>query len=107
MKISIDKNFTTLAQLPRVKEKAKEFKAANTDGDIRREFEDQTDYNVFGDILKCDVTVFPVSIIGEEVNYQVDMIIDGYIDFKRIHFYMDENLRVMNDSSLRYTMFTE
>lgn len=106
MKISIDKNFTTLAQVEAVKEKAKEFKARYTDGDIRWNFEEQTEYNVNGEILKCDVSVFPTSFLSEECNYEITLVIDGFIDFKKVHFFMDENLKVQHGSTT-YRMYTE
>ena len=42
MKITVNKEYTTISQAPAIKEAIKEFKARYTDGDLLREYRDQT-----------------------------------------------------------------
>lgn len=99
MKISMDKKLTLIGNAAKVKNDMKEFKAMYTDGDLRRAFEDVTDYNCYGDIIKCDVSAANCNV-GGDTFYYVEMIIDGWRDFKRISFYCDSNLTIDNEEML-------
>ena len=59
MKISVDKEFTTLELRDRVKEDLKEFKARYTDGDLLRAFIDAT-----GKMTPTTPTFFPAKSRG-------------------------------------------
>lgn len=105
MKITVDKELTLAGQMATVKARAKEFKQRYTDSDLRNAFEESTDYNVYGDILQCEVEAFPKDFYHEELLFGVSMVVGCSIDFKRFRFYVDENLTVSPDG-IRYQMFT-
>lgn len=96
MKISIDKGMTTLEKLARTREQAKEFKAANTDGDLLRMFHDALEhYEISGDILRCDASAFPGGTMETDENhYAVDMIVMGYNSFWKIRFYISQSCEI-------------
>lgn len=97
MKISVDKEFTTLELRDRVKEDLKEFKARYTDGDLIRAFIDATGkidpYNT--DILSCEVEGFPGGTdFDNETRFKVTIVSRGYGKFCEVGFYCDMNLVV-------------
>lgn len=96
MKTSIDKKFVTIEGAKRVREDLKEFKVRYTDGDLRRAFEDATDFDCYGDIISCDVCGFGTY----ETGFSVKMFIDGLVDVKKISFYCDINLNVSMEKNL-------
>ena len=97
MKIIIDKQYTTLAQLPIVKEKVKQFKASYSDRDLLNEFVSAMDdigryeYTSFiGEIVKCEVSAFPSDMITDKMSYSVYISIEGPWNFMKVHFYLAE-----------------
>jgi len=98
MKMTIDKNNTTVGMIPVVKAGLKEFKTRYTDNDLLNAFEEQT----------CEVTAHGAEIISATVEgfgtygsvwYRVDIIAYSYIRFFKIHFYCDSEL-VLDDDPL-------
>ena len=61
MKIRINKEYTTIAQAPKVKADLAEFKARYTDGDLLNAFRDAADFwgCLAGDITSCTVEGMP------------------------------------------------
>jgi len=107
MKLTIDKEYTLVGNLNKVKEDLKTFKARNTENDLRNAFEELTERNCNGEIVKCEVTAFNPNVLSDTY-FRVDMVIDNYIDFKRISFYCDEYIKIEEDELLlTYKMFTE
>ncbi len=92
MKITINKDYTAVAQLPAVKEKARDFKAAFTDNDLLRMFTEATDDHTIygGEVIKCTVEAFAANYQTDAASYQVTLIVDAVTDFHRIRFYLDE-----------------
>ena len=97
MKITVDKNYTTIAQLPKVKADMKQFKEAFTDSDLLGEFYRQTgiESGWNHDILSVSVVAFPAGLFyGDDTSFSVDIITKGWREFREIHFYCDEGLSV-------------
>ena len=93
MKITVNKEFTLASQMQMAKEKAKEFKRMYTDSDLRNALERETNYDLFGAIIRCDVYAFPEKDWGNEMGYMVEMVLEESV-FKRVNFYVDHNLKV-------------
>ena len=94
MKVTIDKFFTSAGEMPMVKQMAKDFKGAYTDGDLLRSFIDQSGLeNALGhEVLSATVEAFPVR--GGEVNYFVSLCTHGFRAFCEIEFFCDQYLNV-------------
>lgn len=91
MKITINKEYTAAAQLPAIKEKAHDFKAALTDNDLLQLFTEAADSPIYGgEIIKCEVEAFAMNNVNDAASYHVTMIVDGLTDFHRIRFFLDE-----------------
>lgn len=91
MKITINKEYTTNAQLPTVKEKAHDFKAAFTDNDLLQMFTEATDHRIYGgEVIKCTVEAFAANNSNNATSYHVFLIVDALTDFHRIRFFLDE-----------------
>lgn len=104
MKITVDKELTLAGHMATVKARAKEFKQRYTDSDLRNAFEESTDYNVYGDILQCEVEAFQKDFFTAELLLKVEMVVGCSIDFKRFRFYVDEDLKV-SQAGISYQMF--
>lgn len=97
MKITVEKQFTTLALLPQVKADMKEFKARYTDIDLLNAFIDATDIvdPYAADILRCDVEAFPAGTdFNDETHFFVEMVTFSYAKICVLRFYVDMNLTV-------------
>lgn len=105
MKIKIEKQLTLACQMEHAKAKAREFKQRYTDNDLKNAFEGQTELDAWGDILKCEVTAFPETWYSEEMTYWVELTIEATTDFKRVRFYVDENLNITNEDLIQYKVF--
>lgn len=95
MKITIEKRLTTLDKLERTKQQAKEFKAMYTDGDLLRMFRDAVDgweYGYSDEIIRCSLEAFPGGTMETDENhYSVDMVLEGFKRFTKIHFYISQS----------------
>lgn len=94
MKITINKEFTTLGKVERTKEQMKEFKEIYTDGDLLRMFENAVDgcYCDSRDIVYCKLSAFPGGTMEtDETHYSVDMLIEGWDTVTKIHFYISQS----------------
>lgn len=87
MKFTIDKFLTPAGKMPAVREAIKLFKEYFTEGDLRQMFEENTGYPVAGDIIKCDVEAFAMEY--DAAGFQVEIVVDGIVDFTRIRFFVD------------------
>ena len=97
MKITVDKNYTTIAQLPKVKADMKQFKETFTDSDLLGEFYRQTgiESGWNHDILSVSVVAFPAGFFyGDDTHFSVEIITRGWREFREIKFYCDECLSV-------------
>lgn len=98
MTIKVDRDLTPKYNLEKVYQDGKDFRTRFTANDLRNFFEDTTDLNMYGDIVKCNVSAFSSSTIPEcDTQYCVEMIIDGTIDFKRVRFYCENDGTIFND----------
>ena len=91
MKIAMDKRFTMVGQVEKVREDMKQFKAAFTDNDLRCAYEDATNKSCYGEILKTTVSAFSGTF---ETGFAVEMIIDSDYIIKKISFYCNAELKV-------------
>lgn len=99
MKITIDKTFTESYMMPRTKEQAKEFKEAYTDGDLLRMFRDAYEADTGEvseiwnpDIIRCNLEAFPGGYQETDENhYSVDMLLEGFGVFYKVHFYISQS----------------
>lgn len=97
MKITVDKELTTLAGAEKVKADIKEFKARYTAGDLWREFFEQTGIDLPSwnyEILQITGQAFPRGIIDDETQFSLKIIAKGFYEFYEIKFYCDSNLNV-------------
>ena len=90
MKITIDRENTTIAKLPLVREKIKQFKSYFTEGDLLRMYTENTDHYVSGDILKCEAEAYQSYSFSDDVNFYVEIVVDKVICFSRIRFFIHE-----------------
>ena len=105
MKTSVNKDFTTLAQLPKVKADLREFKERYNDGDLKRAFCDAVSSNGMycADIVSVDVEGFPAgSVFNDETHFSVTMLCRDYGNFYDAHFYCDMNLTVDTRDAINY-----
>lgn len=95
MRITIDKHFTTMDMIPRTKEQIKEFKEIYTDGDLLRMFRDATntwDRGWADTIIRCNLEAFPGGTMEtDETHYSVDILLEGFRRFTKIHFYISQS----------------
>lgn len=105
MKISINKELTTLAQLPKIKHDLREFRGMYTDGDLLRVFCEQTGFcDAYAhEILSATVEAFPGGTdFDNETAFSVHLLTHGWREFCEIDFYCNAQLEV----DLRDLMFT-
>lgn len=94
MNITINKEYTTLAEAESVKKQIKEFAKYNTPEMILAAFNEAFPrYYVCGNtVLVCNMEAFQ---IGENKNrYQVYMVVDSGYAFDRLNFYIDQNMQI-------------
>lgn len=89
MKIRIDNKNTTVANLPTVKERIKQFKSYFTESDLLRMFNESTDKFLGGDIIKCDIEAFSSSYDASDVSFYVELVLDECVCVTRIRFFID------------------
>ena len=90
-KFSIDRQFTTLANVQTVKQAQKELKAIFTESDILAMFNDTFGYMISGSVLETRVEGFMGG--GDAiVSLSVDMLVyDNWSEFNHVSFFMDYN----------------
>lgn len=90
MRITIDKDLTTLAMLPLVKRDIADFKGMYTDGDLLALFNAATDDSVSGDIVLCEAEAFPTSVFGDaNTNFSVRQLVWSWSQVYEIRFFCD------------------
>lgn len=102
MKISVNKEYTTLSQLPKVKDDMKEFKARYTDGDLKNVFCDVVENEhehafrfYCSDIVSVNVEAFPAGdLLDNETSFSVTMLCRRHGEFLEAHFYCNLGLTV-------------
>ena len=99
MKITVKKEFTTIAQLPKVKEDIREFKERYTDGDLKSAFCDAVEEESFllwsSDIVSVNITAFPGgTVYNDETQFHVTMLCRRYREFIEAKFYCDIDLNI-------------
>lgn len=107
MKTTINKNEIKPCNLSNIKTAGKEFKAAYTDGDLLRAYQDQTgDYANYGEVLRATVELF--EYWDGRAGYLVELLTWNGCNFARISFFTDALLNVTTDPLLitadRYTL---
>lgn len=102
MKFTISKEYTTLAQLPKVKDDIKEFKARYTERDLASYFLSVVDVDnapFCEEIISCNVNAFPAGYsYNDETAFSVYIIMHGFRSFHEIHFYCDIDLNIRTDT---------
>lgn len=103
MKITMNKEMTTISMKNNLKEAMKEFKARYTDYDLRNALHGvfaeaelwEACNALYGDIIRCDVDAFPeYTTIWVGAHYAVEMVIESTIRITRVRFYVDQDLKV-------------
>ena len=103
MKITMDKQFTSLEMAKDVKAAMKEFKGMYTDGDVRNAlfnyFGDQDRWDVCdvlsGDIIQCELSAAPKNFTWwDGIQYAVEIVIRNWDGFTFCRFYIDQNLKI-------------
>ena len=104
MKITMDKQMTSVALADDVKAAMKEFKARYTDSDLRNVMWDHLAaiemYDaasaIGGEILDCKVSAFPsLSYSADEVWFAVDMVVNRWLSgFTYARFYVNQDLKL-------------
>lgn len=102
--ITINKEFTTLAQVAKVKEDIKEFRALYTLEDVFYQFmsaiSDTEDYfPTYGDladsVICCKVNAFPSGLYFNNItSYDFEITIEQYTAIYKVQFYIDQDFRV-------------
>lgn len=90
MKMTINREYTTLDKVDMVKNAAKQFKSIYTDGDLYRIALDEIDGVIYGaEILKATVDVFPVGYAADgDVEFQIELIVSNWNCFQRLRYYI-------------------
>lgn len=99
MKITLDKTSVCVANVERVKEAMKDFKAKYTDNDLLRCFNDAFGEYIHGEILKCDVSAYERWFCGD-IGFNVSMIIHSFSEIDEIGFFMCDD-EVNTDAILK------
>lgn len=95
MKITIDRDLTTLAMLPLVKRDIADFKGMYTDGDLLALYNDATDDSVSGDIVLCEAEAFPTSMFGDaNTTFSVRLIAYNWSQIYEVRFFCDMSGKV-------------
>lgn len=97
MKITIDKEFTAVAQVPRVKEDIKEFKARYTENDLLSAFWDTVNIpHPYGhSVILSEIDAFPSGwTTGDKTSFHVQLVTRGFREFLEISFYCDLDLNI-------------
>lgn len=101
MKITIDRDLTTLAMLPRVKRDIADFKGMYTEGDLLGFYNEAVDDSVSGDILLCEAEAFPTGMFGEaNTNYSVRLIVYNWSQIYEVRFFCDMSGKVNRRDSI-------
>lgn len=91
MKMTINKEYTTIAKMDMVKDAAKQFKAIYTDGDLYRIALDEINGVKFGsvEVLKATVDVFPAGYAeAGDVDFNVELILSAFQSFQKVSYYI-------------------
>lgn len=97
MKITVEKEYTTLAALPKVKADMKEFKARYTDNDLLSAFWDavEIDHPWGHNVISANVESFPGGTdFDNKTEFHVSLITHGWREFCEIDFYCNLDLTV-------------
>jgi hypothetical protein len=89
-KLTIDREYTTIAKWDTVKNALKELKATYTETDILDMFNQVTGHCVRGKILETHCDGFNHDTLSDNVSFRVEMLIyDEYSAFYHVSFYID------------------
>ena len=93
MKITIDKNFTTLAQRDKVKEDIKEFKSRYSDSDIEWVLKRAHEETYGADLLAYDIEAFPHGQFwGDETSFAIHAWLTRWSAVFEVWAYVDIDL---------------
>ncbi len=97
MKMKLDKAYTTVANVERVKSDMQQFKTAYTDGDLLRMFCDspnvyEGDISAYGDVLLCEVEAWSTDVqLCYRTHFTVKMFVYSYSAVYRLWFCINYN----------------
>lgn len=101
MKITVSKELTTLAQLDKVKEDCKQFKACYTANDLlnawneRCRDRDLWTEHICGDVISVDITAFPAKLWTDcDTSFGIELVVDGINEFHKLRYYADLGLQI-------------
>lgn len=98
MKITMDKDMTESYMIDRTKAQMKEFKEMFTDGDLLRMFREAVNDTGLGynyEIIRCNLRAFPGGTQEtDETHYCVEMLLEGFREFIKLHFYIDQSCNI-------------
>lgn len=97
MKMTINKDFTSIAQVAKVKEDMREFKSRYNDNDLLQTFQDSTGLcgTCSYEVLKATVEAFPKGMLyGDDTTFCVELFLYGCNEFAKVRFYCGLNLEV-------------
>lgn len=104
MKMTINKEFTNLSQVAKVKEDMREFKSRYSDNDLLHTFQDTTGLYGVGsyEVLKATVEAFPKGMLyDDETVFCIELYLYGCSEFAKVRFYCDLDL-VVDTSDLMW-----
>ena len=100
MKITVDKNYTSIAEKERVQQAIKDFKVRYTDNDILNAV-----YDVIGEsgfeCIALELTAFPQTICGGDITFYLDKcVLESYREIIKVNYIgWDENLTIREQDS--------
>lgn len=96
MKITMDKQMTTLAQAAKIRQDMKDFKSAYTDGDLLRAYNDATSNYLSGEVLQAVVEAFPENTYDTdaEARYMVKLFVYDWNEMYQVDYFCDRWLNV-------------
>lgn len=103
MRITMDKQFTSMEMAKDVKAAMKEFKAMYTDNDVRNTlfnyFSNQDRWDacdaLSGEVIKCELSAAPKNFTWwDGIQYAVEIVIQNWGGFTFCRFYIDQHLNI-------------
>lgn len=92
MKCTTNYDYTAKHQRETIKNAIAEFKGYYTENDLVRLFTEEYNIDLIqGDVIQCDVSVFPADFLVTKITFCVDIVIRDCIGFSVMHFYVDRN----------------
>lgn len=113
--VSIDRDMTTLSALPAARAYARDVRNIWTAGDFVRIYNDymsesnQYSRHVYGDVLKCDIHIFPETWLSDSRFFMgVEIIAFDAIAAYRVRFYVSQDGEIdKRDDVITFEKYTK